>query len=296
MRVLVLGGTGMLGHRLWIDLRAEHDVWVTVRGDHDPFPAQPEFPAERVVRGVDARATDDLVRVVAAVRPELVVNAIGLIKQLETAGDRLLALTMNSLLPHRLAAVCRAANARLVHISTDCVFSGRRGAYTEADASDAEDVYGRTKFLGEVEAPHAVTLRTSIIGQELRTRLGLVEWFLGRTGTVRGYRRAIYSGLTTGELARVILRHVIPDPALHGLYHVSSQPISKYELLTLVKEAYGREVALEADDAFVCDRSLDSTRFRQATGYVPPAWPEMIGRMAAHSGFYERLRQSTAGS
>jgi dTDP-4-dehydrorhamnose reductase len=295
MRVLVLGGTGMLGHRLWIDLGAEHEVWVTVRGDRSPFPAWSGFPAERVVPGVDVRVTDDLVRAMAEVRPALVINAVGLIKQREAAADPLPALTMNALLPHRLAAVCRAVEARLVHVSTDCVFSGRRGNYTEADPSDAEDVYGRTKFLGEVAGPHAITLRTSIIGQELQGRLGLVEWFLGRTGTVRGYRRAIYSGLTTGELARVILRHVIPDPALQGLYQVSSRPIDKYELLGLLKEAYGREVAIEPDDAFVCDRSLDSTRFRQATGYTAPGWPDMIRQMAAHAGFYERIRPGTAG-
>ncbi len=291
MRILILGGTGMLGHRLWIDLQGEHEVWVTVRGDRDLFPDVPQFPAGRIVRRVDGLASDDVIQALAAVRPELVINCIGLIKQMEHAGDPLPALSMNAVLPHRMAAICRAVGARFVHISTDCVFSGRKGSYSESDPSDAEDVYGRTKFLGEVPGPGAITLRTSIIGQELKNRLGLVEWFLAQTGTIKGYRRAMYSGFTTRELARVILRHVIPAPGLEGLYHVSSGPISKYDLLRLVKEAYGRDVEILPEDQFICDRTLDSTRFRKATGYVPPAWEEMIRELASDVAFYDRLRK-----
>lgn len=290
MRILLLGGTGMLGHRLWIDLQREHEVWVTVRGEGDPFPRDPRFPADRIVRRVDGLDSDDVVAAMGEVRPELVVNCIGLIKQMENAGDPLPALEMNALLPHRLSAICRAAGARFVHVSTDCVFSGRKGRYLESDPSDAEDVYGRTKYLGEVSAPHALTLRTSIIGQELKSRLGLVEWFLAQSGTVKGFRRALYSGFTTDELARILLRHVIPDPGLHGLYHVSSEPISKLDLLLLAKRAYGRDVEIVPDDRFVCDRTLDSTRFRQATGYAPPSWEEMIREMASDAAFYERTR------
>jgi dTDP-4-dehydrorhamnose reductase len=296
MRVLLLGGTGMLGHRLWIDLRREHEVWVTVRGDRNPFPDVPQFPADHVVRRVDGLASDDVIGALAAVRPDVVINCIGLIKQMEHAGDPLPALSMNAVLPHRLAAICRAVGARFVHVSTDCVFSGRKGGYLESDVSDAEDVYGRTKFLGEVHGPGAITLRTSIIGQEIQSRLGLIEWFLAQSGTVRGYRRARYSGFTTGELARILLERVIPAPELTGLYQVSSEPISKFDLLQLAKEAYGRDVEILPEDDFVCDRTLDSTRFRQVTGYVPPAWPEMIRAMAAEAAFYGRLRgMSPAG-
>jgi dTDP-4-dehydrorhamnose reductase len=290
MKVLLLGGTGMLGHRLWIDLQKAHDVWVTVRGDGNPFPAAPCFPADHIVHRVDGLASDDVIGALAAVRPELVINCIGLIKQMEHAGDPLPALSMNAVLPHRMAAICRAVGARFVHISTDCVFSGRKGRYTESDPSDAEDVYGRTKFLGEVHGPDAITLRTSIIGPELKSRLGLIEWFLAQSGTIRGYRRALYSGFTTDELARILLERVIPRPELHGLYHVSSEPISKYDLLLLAKQAYGKEIEILPEDRFVCDRTLDSTRFREATGYVPPSWAEMLREMAADAEFYERLR------
>ena len=290
MRILLLGGTGMLGHRLWIDLGKRHDVWTTVRGERNPFPDVPQFPPDHLVRRVDGLASDDVIGALATVRPELVINCIGLIKQLEHAGDPLPALSMNAVLPHRVAAICRAVGARFVHISTDCVFSGRKGHYLETDPSDAEDVYGRTKFLGEVQGPGAITLRTSIIGQELKNRLGLVEWFLAQRGTIPGYRKALYSGFTTGELSRILLERVIPDPELGGVYQVSSEPISKYDLLLLVKEAYGKEIEILPEDRFVCDRTLDSTRFRKATGYVPPAWPEMVRGMASEAAFYERLR------
>ena len=290
MRILLLGGTGMLGHRLWINLQREHQVWVTVRGEGNPFPDVPQFPADRIIRRVDGLTSDDVIGALGTVRPELVINCIGLIKQMEHAGDPLQAITMNALLPHRMAAICRAVGARLIHISTDCVFSGRKGHYTESDASDAEDVYGRTKFLGEVQGPHAVTLRTSIIGQELKNRLGLIEWFLAQTGTIQGYQRALYSGFTTDELSRIILERVIPAPGLEGVYHVSSEPISKYDLLLLAKEAYGRGVEIVPEDGFRCDRTLDSTRFRKATGYVAPSWAEMIRELASDAGFYDRLR------
>jgi dTDP-4-dehydrorhamnose reductase len=290
MRVLLLGGTGMLGHRLWINLQKEHEVWVTVRGEDNPFPVVARFPSDHIVRRVDGLTSDDVIGALGAVRPELVINCIGLIKQMEHAGDPLPALSMNALLPHRLAAICRAVGTRFIHISTDCVFSGRKGNYTESDPSDAEDVYGRTKFLGEVQGPHAITLRTSIIGQEIKNRLGLVEWFLAQTGPIKGYQRALYSGFTTDELSRIILRYVIPDPELQGVYHVSSEPISKFDLLQLVKQAYGRDIEILPEDRFVCDRTLDSTRFREATGYAPPSWQEMIRELASDAAFYERLR------
>jgi len=293
MRVLLLGGTGMLGHRLWINLQKEHEVWVTVRGEGNPFPNAPQFPSDRIVHRVDGLNSDDVIGALGAVRPELVINCIGLIKQMEHAGDPLPALSMNALLPHRVAAICRAVGARFVHISTDCVFSGRKGGYAESDPSDAEDVYGRTKFLGEVQGPHAITLRTSIIGQELKNRLGLVEWFLAQTGTIQGYQKAMYSGFTTDELSRVILERVIPDPGLHGMYHVSSEPISKFDLLLLAKQAYGKEIEILPEDRFICDRTLDSTRFRKATGYVPPSWAEMIRELASDATFYDRLRKSS---
>ncbi len=290
MKVLVLGGSGMLGHRLWLSLQSRHEVWVTVLGDQSPFPAVPEFPLERVRYGVDAESSDSLVRALDAVRPDVVVNCIGVIKQRKEAVDPSLSISLNALYPHRLAALCRLAGSRMIHISTDCVFTGSRGGYRESDPSDAEDLYGRTKYLGEVQYPHTVTLRTSIIGQELAARLGLIEWFLAQSGTIRGYEKAIYTGFTTIELGRIIADHVMPNPALSGLYHVSSAPVSKLELLRLAAAAYRKPIRIEPDTSVVCDRSLDSSRFRQATGYRPPAWPDMLAEMAAQAPFYSPFR------
>jgi dTDP-4-dehydrorhamnose reductase len=212
-----------------------------------------------------------------------------LIKQHPRANDPLLALETNALLPHRLALLCEASHARLIHISTDCVFSGEKGSYTEADYSDAQDLYGRTKYLGETSAPHAVTLRTSIIGPELHTRYGLLEWFLSQKAGVKGFQKAIFSGFTTDELARIIAAYVIPNPELQGLYHVSSEPISKYELLHLFNQYYGCGLSIGPQSTFYCDRSLISERFQRATGYTPPAWPEMIASMAQnHAPYYSQ--------
>jgi dTDP-4-dehydrorhamnose reductase len=293
MRILLLGGSGMLGHRLWINLRKEHEVWVTVRTNGSEFPNVPEFPQNYVRPMVDALYFDQVIRALASIQPDLVINCIGLIKQQgHLARDPLLSISLNAMFPHRLSLVCRASKIRMIHISTDCVFSGKQGNYVETDQSDAEDLYGRTKFLGEVAyPPHCVTLRTSIIGREIKTKLGLMEWFLAQTGSIHGYTRAIFTGFTTDELSRIILKQVIPNPSLNGMYHVSSDPISKYELLCLAKDAFRKEIEIVPDADFAIDRSLDSTRFRQLTGYQPPAWREMIEEMAANSPFYERLEK-----
>ncbi len=291
MKILILGGSGMLGHRLWINLRQEHEVWVTVRGERNPFPQVAEFPEEFIRYRVDGMIFDEVTRALASIQPDLVINCIGLIKQMgHLAQDPLFSISLNTLLPHRISLICRTARIRMIHISSDCVFSGRKGNYTESDQSDAEDLYGRTKFLGEVHYPHTVTLRTSIIGQELKTHLGLIEWFLAQTGPIKGFQKAIFSGFTTAELARIILRYVIPNPELSGLYHVSSDPISKYDLLKLAREAYHKEIKILPEQDFYCDRSLDSTRFRQVSGYQPPAWPAMISEMAADDDFYDQFR------
>lgn len=235
---------------------------------------------QQVICGVDVENADSLTRLFTLARPDVVINCIGLIKQLAEAGNPLAAIPINALLPHRLACLCDMAGARLIHISTDCVFSGARGMYSEQDVSDAQDLYGRSKYLGEVDYPHAVTLRTSIIGHELGSvPHGLVGWFLAQQGAVNGFTRAIFSGLPTMELARVMRDFVIPNTQLRGLYHVSAEPINKFELLKLVAQVYGKTITITPDDKLVIDRSLDSSRFRETTGYRPPAWPELVHRM-----------------
>jgi dTDP-4-dehydrorhamnose reductase len=278
--VLVLGAAGMLGNAMLRLFAGSPGIaaWGSVRTAGSARVLSAEL-RDRVVTGVDVENVDSLARLLAQVRPDVVINCIGLVKQLAEADDPLQAIPINALLPHRLARLCQLAGARLVHVSTDCVFDGRRGLYREEDPADAQDLYGRSKHLGEVDYPNAVTLRTSIIGHELASAHGLVGWFLAQNGPVRGFTRAVFSGLPTVELARVIRDQVLPRPDMHGLYHVSAEPITKYELLRLVAAAYGRDNVINPDDKLVIDRSLDSTRFRQLTGYEPPSWPQLVRTM-----------------
>lgn len=278
MRVLVLGVTGMLGNAVFrvFDNDENHEVWGTLRSTAGLSSFQP-CSHDRLVTCVDVLDVQALIAVFERVRPDVVINCVGLIKQLADAKDPLTALPINSMLPHQLARLCSLAKARLIQISTDCVFSGRKGNYLESDTSDAEDLYGKSKYIGELhDRPHAITLRTSIIGHELNSNQSLVDWFLSQEGVVKGFSKAIFSGLPTVELARVMKDYVLPRPSLNGLYHVAAQPISKLDLLTLVAAQYNKDVSITADDKFVIDRSLDGTRFREAAGYQAPAWPELV--------------------
>jgi dTDP-4-dehydrorhamnose reductase len=235
---------------------------------------------DQVVTGVDVLDRSAVRQLLADLRPDVVVNAVGVIKQLPTVADTALTAEINGLLPHVLAQACDDIGARLVHPSTDCVFSGRRGAYDEDDVPDPVDFYGRSKLLGEVSAAPHLTLRTSIIGPELTGKASLVEWFLAQRGTtVRGFRRAIYSGLPTAELADLIGNVIVEHRGLSGLWHVASEPIDKHHLLELVAEAYEWTGEIVPDDSFVIDRSMRADRLRREIGYAPPPWPELVKRM-----------------
>ena len=237
--------------------------------------------AKNIITEIDVENQPALADLFARVKPNVVINCIGLVKQMADANNPLHALPINSLLPHQLAALCSQHNARLIHISTDCVFSGKKGGYVESDQPDAYDLYGRSKLLGEVDYPHAITLRTSIIGHELSGQRSLLNWFLAQEGSVKGFTRAIFSGLPTVELASVIRDVVLPRPELRGLYHAASTPIAKYDLLQLVARQYGKAITITPDDSLVIDRSLNASRFNAATGYAPPAWEELVARMHA---------------
>ena len=282
MKVLVFGASGMIGSAMLrvLSAKKEWQVWGTLRADE----AKRFFSGgqqDKLVAGVDVEKHDALVRMFARVKPDVVVNCIGLTKHHKEAEDPQLALTLNALLPHRMADLCAVAGARLIHVSTDCVFAGTKGNYGEADAPDAVDFYGKSKHLGEVDYPHAVTLRTSTIGHELQSAYGLLEWFLSQQGSCKGFNRAIFSGLPNTEFARVVRDVVIPRSELHGLYHVGAEPIGKYELLKLIARVYGKQIEIVREDEFMIDRSLNSARFNQATGYKAAGWPELIQAMHA---------------
>ena len=292
-KILILGAAGMLGHKLCQRLPGQgYEVVATVRQTRERYaPYKEVFGQTRLVEGIDAMNFESLAALVKKEKPFAVVNCVGLIKQHREAENRLLAIALNSYLPHRLDALCADEGARLVHFSTDCVFSGHKGQYRESDLSDAEDVYGRSKYLGETEGPagDSVTMRSSIIGRELiGPKHGLFEWFLGQRGKrIGGFTKAIYTGFTTIEMARIVARVLDAKQALRGVYQVASAPISKFDLLALLREIGAYPVEIDGNRDFACDRSLVMDRFTDATGYVAPAWKPMLEEMIADPTPYD---------
>lgn len=295
MRILVFGTTGMLGHKLAEVLSKKHIVYATLRSRSSACRRHPVLSKFRLVDSVSVENFDSVIRAMAEASPEVVINCIGIVKQTAAARDALTSILVNALFPHRLAQVCKMVGCRLIHISTDCVFSGRKGNYSESDLADAEDLYGKTKFLGEVKDDGCLTLRTSMIGRELATSYGLLEWFLSQQGkTVRGYKRAIFSGFTTYALSEIIAQIIAKHPDMQGVWHVASEPISKFDLLSLVKQVYGLDIQIEPDEAIAIDRSLNAERFQQVTRFVPPSWPQLVKQMYQDPTPYSELRGSYA--
>ena len=296
-RLLIVGGGGMLGHKLWQIARDQSQVetWATVRAVTPALEALGVVD-DRTITGVDVNRFESLEAALDRSRPDVIVNCVGIIKQLAAARDPVASIAINALHPHLLARAGRARGARVIHISTDCVFDGDRtgrtgSGYTEADVTNATDLYGRTKAMGELTAPGTLTVRTSIIGRELSGASGLVEWFLSRRGaTADGYRGAIFSGFTTAALSAILLRVIVEQPALEGLYHVSAPAIDKLALLGRLNEAFAAGITITPRDEPRIDRSLDSTRFQAATGIAPPGWDAMIAALAADATPYEAIR------
>jgi len=283
MKILIFGASGMIGSTVTRVLaeRPEYEVYGSIRDARwKEFFRQPI--REHLISGVDVLQQDILVDTFDRIRPNVVINCAGLTKHKPGSEDPLVSLPINALLPHRLANLCKLVGARMIHVSTDCVFSGAKGNYSEEDFADAGDVYGKSKILGEVDYPNAITLRTSTIGHELQSKHGLLDWFLSQGEDCKGFSQAIFSGLPTVVFAQVICDVVIPHSTLCGLYHVAAKPINKFELLGLIAKTYQKDIEIIRDDSFRIDRSLNSDRFRLATGYEPPAWPELIQLMRAY--------------
>jgi dTDP-4-dehydrorhamnose reductase len=271
----------MLGHQLLRTWAGRYDVTVTLRQPLAMYANAGLFTEDNTVDRVEATDRTRLTQVMERLRPEVVVNCIGIVKQRSEAKAAIPSIEINALLPHRLLELCQAHGARFIHLSTDCVFSGRVGHYRESDTPDPVDLYGRSKLLGEVEEAPGLTLRTSIVGLELSRFTGLVEWFLAQRGIIHGFRRAIYTGFTTRELARVLEHVLVNSPRLHGVWQVASAPITKYDLLVRLARALDRtDVEIVADDGFACDRSLRADAFAAETGYVAPSWDVMIDELA----------------
>jgi dTDP-4-dehydrorhamnose reductase len=283
--LVIVGAGGMLGHRLVQEFcrHSDYDVHATLR---TMIPASFANARATYHTEVDlAFDTSKIRNLLQEIRPEIVINAAGVIKHRAAGADPDLSMSINGALPHTLGITATEIGARLIHISTDCVYSGQRedGGYSEAEAPDAVDVYGRSKAVGEVDWGGHLTVRTSIIGFELANHLGLLGWLFGNTSgvTVQGYERAIYSGLPTSTLARTI-RHVIAElPQMRGLYHVASRPINKYELVKRLNDAFALGLKVVPASRVVCNRALNDSRFRSESGLLRPTWDQLIDDLLA---------------
>lgn len=295
-RILILGGTGALGHKLYQLLREEFpDTRCTIRGrlSDSAIWRIGLFHSGGVIEQFDAMDERCVEGWLRQLQPEIIINCIGVIKQRTTTHDMITSLKLNSLLPHLLADMCRPWGGRLIHFSTDCVFAGTRGGYREEDLPDATDIYGRTKFLGETSPGEGLTLRTSFIGRELFHHHSLLDWFLSQNhGSAKGYTRAMYSGLTSIELSRVVSTVIRKHGELSGVYHVAGNTISKFELLKLIKEAFKLDIEVTPDADFRCDRSILGERFVRDTGYTCPDWPELVAQLASDPTPYTQWREA----
>jgi len=281
MKVLIVGASGMLGNTLFRYIKQrciDIDVVGTLRSESQRSLFDKSCYSG-LVSGINLCNFESMNVLMEETLPDVVVNCAGVIKQVKDASNATTTIYMNALLPHKLASLCADVEARLVHFSTDCVYTGSRGMYKEEDESDARDLYGMTKYLGEVKYKNTLTLRTSMIGHELASQNSLLGWFLDQENEINGYSKAIFSGLPTVELSRIICQFILPNTGLHGLYHVSAHPISKYSLLKKVAKIYRKNISICKDDTYLIDRSLDSSRFQSATGYSPPDWNELIRDM-----------------
>jgi dTDP-4-dehydrorhamnose reductase len=290
MKLLILGAGGMLGHQLCRTLSGRFEIWGAVRGEPSEFERYNLIPQERTIGKVDAQELSTIRRALEMAKPDAVINGIGIVKQRDEAKQAVPSIHINALFPHQLADLCAESGVRVLQISTDCVFSGMRGNYTELDTPDPVDLYGRTKLLGELNRPGTLTLRTSIIGWQLNTYSSLLGWFASQRGLrTKGYRHAIYSGFSTAVFSNLIGDILETRKDLTGLYQVSSAPISKFDLLTRLRDALGwTDITIDPDDQFYCDRSLVGTRFSAATGWMSPSWDDMIAGLAAEWPTYER--------
>lgn len=297
MNIIVLGGEGMLGHKVFQNLSTRYPgAKCTVYGSLDePFyKAIPLFTFKNVFEKVNAMDFQSLRKLLEKERPDFLINCIGIVKQRDEGKIAIPSITINSLLPHLLAEWAAAWGGRLIHFSTDCVFSGKKGNYSEDDPSDAEDLYGKSKFLGEVVTMNALTLRTSIIGRELSQFKSLLEWFLAQKGKkVKGFKRVIYSGVTTNHIAKLVGDLIDNHPSLSGLFQVTAPAINKYDLLCRLRDAYKLDVEIVADDNEVSDRSMAGVRFLKMTGYKEPTWDYLIRQLSEDKTPYEQWTKET---
>ncbi len=291
MKILILGGTGMLGHRLLLELSRTHEVYATIRGDYENFPLKAKIKENQIFSSVFVENIEKIKDIVKKIKPDMVLNCVGIVKQSKEVNNYSASISTNSLFPHQVAEICENAGSRLIVFGTDCVFSGSKGMYLESDFADAYDIYGRSKLLGEVTyKQNVLTIRAPFIGRELRDcGVGLVEWFLQQKGTISGYKNAIYSGVTVRYLANILDKYIMENKELNGLYHISSIPMNKYDILLFLKDIFKKNIEIIPDETFKIDRSLNCEKFSLATGFVPPKLDLLLDDLTFDSQIYRSI-------
>ncbi|MBC7428159.1 MAG: sugar nucleotide-binding protein [Bacteriovorax sp.] len=278
MKILIFGVGGMIGHRVWLEANQIPNVEVfgLVRKSKTHYEKFGIFN-DNVYYDTDVSDWVNVEHILNKLKPDVIVNALGITIRKPEMGDFNLALTVNSFFPHKLLKWAQAIQSRIIHLSTDCVFDGDQGHYLETSQPSAKDIYGKTKFLGEIEGSGALTLRFSCIGRELESHTELLDWFLLQEGKkIKGFSKAIYSGLTNIVIAKEICRVITNFSELTGVYQLSSTPITKYDLLCLAKTYFKLDVEIEKFDNYISDKSLICDKYKKGTGFNAPSWAAML--------------------
>lgn len=298
IKIIVLGASGMLGHKVFEILSKydEYDVYGTVTSISSFRNCLPKQFNNHIVKNIYANKIETVEVLIKKAKPNVVINCIGIIKQNKDSKDYINSITINTLFPHLVANLCEKYNSRFITIATDCVFDGTKGDYKDSDLPTCHDVYGMTKYLGEVkDKENSLTLRTSIIGHELDSSISLLDWFLSQDNVVKGYKKAIFSGFTTLEFAKLLAEKIIPNKKLFGLYQISVDPISKYKLLKIITDIYKKNIRITIDDEVKINRSLNSDILRKIINYKPPKWQDLVFEMYNNflvSDFYKNKRKN----
>lgn len=292
--MLILGASGMIGHRMWATLGERHEaIGVLRRHELGALSMIPGIATKKTFFGVEFQDLSRLTKIVSDTKPDIVLNCVGIVKQLKDSSDHMKSIALNALFPHQLAKVCADNNARMIQFSSDCVFDGLKGNYTETDFPNAQDLYGRSKAMGEVDyLTNVVTMRTSSIGREVFPHGGLVEWFLSNEEKkITGYKQAIYSGFPTQRLGSIISDYIIPNKELSGVIHVAGTPIDKFSLLSMIKDHFKLNIDLLVNEQVKVERGLNFDNFSKLTGFKSPSWKEMMKDLEVDFDIYESIRK-----
>ncbi len=280
MKLLILGGTGMVGHTLIKQLSAKYEIFSILRERTDLKSSkffEQVLEKNRCIFIDDINQYNNLSGAIKKISPDIVINCIGVIKQRDDIENILNMIKINSLLPHILNDICHTNNIKLIHLSTDCVFSGNKGNYKESDNPDPTDKYGESKLLGEINEGTSLTIRTSFIGPELFNKKSLFEWIKSQKNTeIDGFENAIYSGLTTLTFAQVIENIIDKHQDLNGVWQISSDSISKFELIKMINQKFNLNIKINRNSSFQCNRSLNSSKFKKETAIKIPSWESII--------------------